>query len=264
MSAKAACDLNNKEGANMPFFIHNKENMTARQKLPDFTGMKFGRLTVIAQDGNIGRNRAWECLCECGNIKRVLGRNLNSGDTKSCGCLRRETYKNGIICHPKIAVCVVCDTEFSYSASTKAKFCCKECGNKFRAEKGRNKYYSSIEDRITRLLCSTRSRCIKLGLLCDIDSKYVLGLLEKQNGRCAKTGIKFEATESQGIGRNSTPWAPSIDQIIPSNGYTKDNIQLVCVMYNFCKHTWDESEILVFAKAVLETKSSLGMIIPKL
>jgi len=65
-------------------------------KLPkDLTGMKFGRLTVLcrAEDRvyKDGRKRiAWNCRCDCGNTKEVLGENLKSGYTKSCGCLQKE------------------------------------------------------------------------------------------------------------------------------------------------------------------------------
>lgn len=29
----------------------------------------------------------WQCLCDCGILKEIDGRHLNSGATKSCGCL---------------------------------------------------------------------------------------------------------------------------------------------------------------------------------
>lgn len=32
----------------------------------------------------------WECLCDCENIVYVAGSALKSGNTKSCGCYRRE------------------------------------------------------------------------------------------------------------------------------------------------------------------------------
>ena len=32
----------------------------------------------------------WECKCDCGNMTYVLATNLKKGNTKSCGCLKRE------------------------------------------------------------------------------------------------------------------------------------------------------------------------------
>lgn len=52
-------------------------------------GKKFGRLTVLSHTGesNASRNIVWKCLCDCGNESLVSSQNLNSGSTKSCGCL---------------------------------------------------------------------------------------------------------------------------------------------------------------------------------
>lgn len=49
---------------------------------------KFGRLTVLRNDGI----RAW-CSCDCGNEREVSVYKLQTGHTKSCGCLRREGQK---------------------------------------------------------------------------------------------------------------------------------------------------------------------------
>lgn len=35
----------------------------------------------------------WNCLCECGNTKRIEASSLKNGTTKSCGCLQKETVK---------------------------------------------------------------------------------------------------------------------------------------------------------------------------
>lgn len=52
-------------------------------------GNKYGILTVIARGPNTSQGRAqWICECECGKQTVVLGKNLRSGNTKSCGCLK--------------------------------------------------------------------------------------------------------------------------------------------------------------------------------
>lgn len=52
----------------------------------DITGKTFGRLTVIKYAG-AGK---WLCQCECGEQVSVKTCNLNSGNTKSCGCLQKD------------------------------------------------------------------------------------------------------------------------------------------------------------------------------
>jgi len=60
----------------------------------DLIGKKFGKLTILARDLTIKKNRPyWICICDCGQIKTVSGTNLKSGYTKSCGCLRKESAK---------------------------------------------------------------------------------------------------------------------------------------------------------------------------
>jgi len=60
-------------------------------KLINHTGERFGRLVVIRRFFGTRRGEArWMCGCDCGMPKIVSGNHLRSGDTKSCGCLRRE------------------------------------------------------------------------------------------------------------------------------------------------------------------------------
>lgn len=62
-----------------------------KRTFEDYTGKKFGRLTVIKLHSvDKHRNRVWECECECGNKVNVIGNDLYRGHTKSCGCLQKE------------------------------------------------------------------------------------------------------------------------------------------------------------------------------
>lgn len=57
----------------------------------DLTGRKFNKLTALEF---LEETNEWICQCECGNKKRVLTGNLVSGNTKSCGCIKRGRPKN--------------------------------------------------------------------------------------------------------------------------------------------------------------------------
>lgn len=61
----------------------------------DLSGVRFGRLTVQERDASAGpatngKRVKWICLCDCGGKTSVTGRNLRSGNSKSCGCLQAE------------------------------------------------------------------------------------------------------------------------------------------------------------------------------
>ncbi len=54
-------------------------------------GKKFGRLTVAELAGSTkNKKRQWLCECECGGVSVCTTGDLNSGHTKSCGCLQKE------------------------------------------------------------------------------------------------------------------------------------------------------------------------------
>jgi hypothetical protein len=56
---------------------------------PDLRGQRFGRLVVEAESRKRGM-RAWVCLCDCGVRKTCITNVLLTGNTKSCGCYRRD------------------------------------------------------------------------------------------------------------------------------------------------------------------------------
>ncbi len=60
-------------------------------KLKDLTGLRFGRLVVLSFNHRQGKYYYWLCKCDCGTEKLVAGGCLRGGNSKSCGCLQRET-----------------------------------------------------------------------------------------------------------------------------------------------------------------------------
>lgn len=58
-------------------------------KYKDLTGKKFGRLFVHSYYGTQKRVY-WLCKCDCGKLVIIDSWRLTSGNTKSCGCLRKE------------------------------------------------------------------------------------------------------------------------------------------------------------------------------
>lgn len=56
--------------------------------------MVFGRLTVKKRAGSNDAGRSmWRCSCSCRRSITVQGKDLVSGNTKSCGCLNREATR---------------------------------------------------------------------------------------------------------------------------------------------------------------------------
>lgn len=72
--------------------LKKEKDQLPKGNVKDLLGQKFGKLTIIARDGSDKRGEAkWLCQCECGSQPiSVLGSNLRSGHTQSCGCDRRS------------------------------------------------------------------------------------------------------------------------------------------------------------------------------
>lgn len=62
----------------------------ARNKLKDLTNKRYGRLTVVSFNGRKNGMSYWNCVCDCKNELIVIGDNLRTGNTKSCGCYNDE------------------------------------------------------------------------------------------------------------------------------------------------------------------------------
>lgn len=62
----------------------------------NYVGKRFGRLSVIAYAGKQGGMHRWKCVCDCGNETIVGQTLLQTGKTKSCGCLQSEIYRDNL------------------------------------------------------------------------------------------------------------------------------------------------------------------------
>jgi len=212
----------------------------------DLTNREFGRLTVKARASNKDGKPAWLCKCSCGGEKTVRASSLvRKEGTKSCGCLAKEFMQKRLTT-TKTSTCTVCNRKFNYVGIKNRKRCSSECRDEYRRQRGRLIRTMSLESNIREIARVIIGRAKKFGFY-DITSDYVVSLAEKQNWKCAKTGVSFELKK-----KGKSPYGPSIDQIIPGKGYTKDNIQLVCMIYNYAKHTWEDDIVLEFAKKLVE------------
>jgi len=69
-------------------------------RFKNLAGKKFGRWSVVAYAGRSkGKHSLWDCICECGTEKTVLGLHVVRGASKSCGCLSSETTAKRNISH---------------------------------------------------------------------------------------------------------------------------------------------------------------------
>ena len=92
---EAKCDCGNIRTYQTGYIVngHTKscgcyEDEIKRSKYKDLSGMKFNHLTVMYKtDLRSNRQVVWHCKCDCGNETNVSSGHLQSGHTKSCGCV---------------------------------------------------------------------------------------------------------------------------------------------------------------------------------
>ena len=76
---------------------------------------------------------------------------------------------------------------------------------------------------------------------CTLTEAWIQERLD--DGICEVTGIYLSSPLEKG------PFAPSIDRIDSSKGYKPWNCRVVCLTYNYAKHTWGDEDVLTMAQA---------------
>lgn len=62
-------------------------------------GSKYGKLTTTGKYEIKNHYAYFECICECGTVKWLKGKDLNYGSYKSCGCYGKEQRRKSTIKH---------------------------------------------------------------------------------------------------------------------------------------------------------------------
>lgn len=81
------------------------------------------------------------------------------------------------------------------------------------------------------------------------------GLVDRAQGRCMVTGIPFEFERVSGSMRR--PFAPSLDRIDSSKGYSADNVRLVCVLVNLAMNEWGLEPLMRVARNLVERERDI-------
>lgn len=68
----------------------HKKEILSNKLMNDLTGQKFNKLTVLYLKEKQYHKIIWHCKCDCGNECDVSSSSLISGNTKSCGCLKKK------------------------------------------------------------------------------------------------------------------------------------------------------------------------------
>ena len=157
---------------------------------------------------------------------------------------------SGIRNEPKISPCKFCGEEFS-TLNTRAKYCSSTCAENAR----KRKRAFDIPRRMRELATSSKHRAKAKSIAHNIDGEYLLGLWETQGGCCIITGVPFDLAYSQGLQKGwSKANAPSLDRIVPDEGYTKGNVRLTTFQVNCAMGVYTDEQFYQMCQLALERR----------
>lgn len=163
-------------------------------------------------------------------------------------------------------ICIDCKTELNVSKFSTNKYAkkdglrstCKKCAIK-RGGIIQSKFEPFIKSKLRD--CKNRiKKKAKRNIIIpyEIDAEFIKELYEKQNGKCALTGIQLTHNalndRKDGDEHILNKYNLSIDQIEPSKGYIKDNVQLVCAIVNRIKFDLTTEKLLKLTTQIAEPK----------
>ena len=108
----------------------------------------------------------------------------------------------------------------------------------------------TLTGKLTNLVTQSKYRAKTSGKSHNINTDYLRGLYEGQEGRCAISGIEMSIRGTQ---HSSDYWySISIDRIDSTKGYVKGNVQLTCTGINRMKCTMTDEQFIEICKCVAE------------
>ena len=108
--------------------LHNQ--LARQRRLKNLLNKRFGKLLVVSKMNYVDKykNILWKCMCDCGNIKIVNTHSLNSGNTKSCGCLRKQHNRKKDLTGKRFGMLLVLKESNKRKSNRITWYCKCDCG----------------------------------------------------------------------------------------------------------------------------------------
>ncbi len=107
----------------------------------------------------------------------------------------------------------------------------------------RTKHYNTPLNWATRIRNKALQRAKDKNLEFTLTKQFILDKVLQ--GVCEVTGVPLDFS-----GGERKPNTPSLDRKIPELGYTPDNVQLVCWIYNSAKSIFKHEDVLELARTL--------------
>lgn len=114
------------------------------------------------------------------------------------------------------------------------------------------KSYYDPNNTLKHRLFACKRRAKETGLNFELDLPFLEDLLQKQNNKCALTGINFDPNKNENC--RMRPFSLSVDRIDSNIGYTKSNVRLVCAVVNFSLNEFGQEIFDKMCEAYIQKK----------
>ena len=160
-----------------------------------------------------------------------------------------EFYRQVKSKHGRQSQCKVCSNELKRIYHQTQAY--KDRATAYRKSKvGRDSiriYRKSVHGKARTLFNSAIKRSRERDIEFDLDINWIKERVAA--GSCEVTGIKFVLDAMSGQRRH--PFAPSLDRRDSNKGYTVDNVQVVCWIFNGAKSDFDLDAVLTLSRALV-------------
>ena len=85
---------------------------------------------------------------------------------------------------------------------------------------------------------------------CTLELEDVKELWQSQKGKCPLTGCKMKLKDFRNVSDPPQWYDASIDRLDNSKPYEKGNVRFVCVMANYARNNFTDTDLLAFCSHV--------------
>jgi hypothetical protein len=182
-------------------------------------GQRFGTLVVISEPYSYKQRMACDCKCDCSTIGRRALKDLLTGKSKNCGCLRGPRLK-------------------SIASVQRENHPCF-------------KGYGEIH---AHIWSSYKANAKQRNIPFEITIEQAWELFLKQNRTCSISGIPIKFANSRELYVAKTA---SLDRIDSTKGYSIDNIHWVHKEINFMKHKCPLDKFFEWCRMIIKYQDEL-------
>lgn len=164
-------------------------------------GLRFNRFVVIAElPTRQLRKRVYQCRCDCGEERNVVGSNLRNGNSASCGCFKSDQIHDAKFLHGR------CQIDPTYLCWSSMRSRCNDAnGHKFSRYGGRGIKVCERWGSFNAFLADMGERPSRLHTLDRKDN----------NGNYELSNCRWATAKEQGRNRSTTRMVTAFGETKP-------------------------------------------------